>query len=93
MKNYMGDARGRWEGSTLVVETTNFHPLIAFRGASEKLKVTERFTPVNANTLAGRFASTIPIHGNSRGCTRCRSSVTPSMRHTIRVSRRESWTG
>jgi hypothetical protein len=51
MKNYMGDARGRWEGNTLVVESTNFHPLIAFRGASEKLKVTERFTPVNANTL------------------------------------------
>ena len=51
MKNYMGDARGRWEGSTLVVETTNFHPLIAFRGASEKLKVTERFTPLNANTI------------------------------------------
>ena len=51
MKNYMGDARGRWEGNTLVVETTNFHPLIAFRGASEKLKVTERFTPMNANTI------------------------------------------
>ena len=51
MKNYMGDVRGRWEGSTLVVETTNFNPLIAFRGASEKLKVTERFTPVAANTL------------------------------------------
>jgi hypothetical protein len=51
MKNYMGDSRGRWEGNTLVVESTNFHPLIAFRGASEKLKVTERFTPVNANTI------------------------------------------
>jgi hypothetical protein len=51
MKHYMGDARGRWDGNTLVVETTNFHPLIAFRGASEKLKVTERFTPMNANTL------------------------------------------
>jgi hypothetical protein len=51
MKNYMGDARGHWEGSTLVVETTNFHPLIAFRGASEKLKITERFTPINANTI------------------------------------------
>ena len=51
IKNYMGDARGRWEGNTLVVETTNFHPLIAFRGASEKLKITERFTPLDANTI------------------------------------------
>ena len=50
-KNYMGDARGRWEGNTLIVETTNFHPLIAFRNASEKLKVVERFTPIDANTL------------------------------------------
>jgi hypothetical protein len=50
-KNYMGEARGHWDGNTLVVETTNFHPVIAFRGASDKLKVTERFTPTSANTL------------------------------------------
>jgi len=51
ISNYMGDARGRWEGDTLVVKTRNFHPLIAFRNASEKLEVVERFTPIDANTL------------------------------------------
>jgi hypothetical protein len=59
-KNYMGDARGRWDGNTLVVETTNFHPLIAFRGASEKLTVTERFTPIDANTLRWEIRFTDP---------------------------------
>jgi hypothetical protein len=51
VKSYMGNAVGRWDGNTLVVETTNVHPLTAFRGASEKLTITERFTPVDANTL------------------------------------------
>ena len=51
----MGDSIGRWEGDTLVVETTNFHPLQAFRGASETLKVTERFTRVDADTILYRF--------------------------------------
>ena len=41
---WMGDSIGRWEGDTLVVETTNFHPMQDFRGASENLKVIERFS-------------------------------------------------
>jgi len=48
---YMGDARGRWESDTLVVETTNFRAGSAYRNASESLKVTERFTPIDENTL------------------------------------------
>jgi hypothetical protein len=52
---WMGDSIGRWEGDTLVVETINFHPLQSFRGASESLKVTERFTRVDADTILYRF--------------------------------------
>jgi hypothetical protein len=55
LRPWMGDSIGRWEGDTLVVETTNFHPLQSFRGASEKLKVTERFTRVDAETILYRF--------------------------------------
>jgi hypothetical protein len=47
MRSYMGDARGRWEGQTLVVETTNIRDEIAYRGSNgATLKLTERFTPI-----------------------------------------------
>ena len=49
---YMGDARGRWEGDTLVVETRNIRPESAYRNASESLVITERFTPTDENTLS-----------------------------------------
>ncbi len=48
---YMGDARGHFEGSTLVVETTNFDARAAYRGASEHLKLVEHFKPVAPNVL------------------------------------------
>ena len=51
IKTYMGDARGHWDGSTLVVETTNFLAEAANRGASEKLRLVERFKPVGPNRV------------------------------------------
>jgi hypothetical protein len=39
-----GDSRGRWEGDTLVVDTTNFSPKSDFMGSHEHLHLTERFT-------------------------------------------------
>ena len=52
---WFGDSIGRWEGDTLVIETTNFHPLHGFRGAWENLKVTERLRRVDATTINYRF--------------------------------------
>src|SRR4051812_45904008 len=48
---YMGDARGHWEGDTLVVETTNVLEKSAYGGASAHLKTTERFRPVKPGVL------------------------------------------
>jgi hypothetical protein len=57
VRPYMGDSRGRWAGDTLVIETTNIHPVQAagFYGASEKLRVIERFTRADENTLLYSF--------------------------------------
>ena len=55
IKEYVGDARGHWDGNTLVVETTNFTNRTHFgynnRYNSEKFVLTERFTPTGPNTL------------------------------------------
>jgi hypothetical protein len=48
---YMGDARGHFDGSTLVVVTTNFTDKTAYRGASEHLRMTERFKPVSPDIV------------------------------------------
>ena len=49
---YMGDARGHFDGDTLVVETRNIRPESAYRNASDNLVITERFTPIDENTLS-----------------------------------------
>ena len=46
LKLWLGDPRGRWEGDTLVVETTNFNGRASYRGSSEDLKLIERFTRI-----------------------------------------------
>jgi len=51
IRRYLGDARGHFEGSTLVVETTNFTDKTAYRGSSENLKLVEHFKPIGPNTV------------------------------------------
>jgi hypothetical protein len=53
-KQYMGDARGWWEGDTLVVQTKNFRPDAAPQGASDAATMTERFTAVSPDTVEWR---------------------------------------
>ena len=52
IRQWHGDPRGRWEGDTLVVESTNFSPQSHFRGSAENLHLVERFTRVDAETIA-----------------------------------------
>ena len=56
LTSYMGDSRGRWEGNTLVVVTTNFNGMTGIGGngggrSSTRLTITERFTMLDPNTL------------------------------------------
>jgi hypothetical protein len=55
IKKWLGDSIGHWDGDTLVVETTNFTDNTRFMGSTENLKVTERFTRVDARTLRYQF--------------------------------------
>ena len=55
IRSWLGDSRGRWERNTLVVETTNFSPKTNFRGAGENLRLTERFTRIDRDTIEYRF--------------------------------------
>jgi hypothetical protein len=55
MRKWMGDSIGRWEGDTLVVETTNFTDKESYRGSSEHKKVTERFTRIAPDTMLYKF--------------------------------------
>ncbi len=58
VRQYLGDSRGRWEGETLVIETTNFTDRTAIAGtpASEALSVVERITRLSADLLTYEVA-------------------------------------
>jgi hypothetical protein len=66
IKTWLGDARGHWEGNTLVVESTNFTPKVAAFsarvgasgyefGSADNLRLTERFTRLDGSTLQYEF--------------------------------------
>jgi hypothetical protein len=55
IRRWNGDSIGRWEGDTLVVDTTNFTSKTQFNGSSDQLHVVERFRRSDANTIVYRF--------------------------------------
>jgi hypothetical protein len=57
VRPWFGDSWGRWEGNTLVVETTNINPTHGFRGVpfSQNGKVIERFTRLDPETIIYEF--------------------------------------
>jgi hypothetical protein len=68
LRSYMGDPRGRWEGSALVVETTNFNGRTGSYGrngngnpTTDALRLVERFTLADANTLEYQVTVTDPL--------------------------------
>jgi len=74
---WMGDARGHWEGNTLVVDTTNFTGQAPFRGSGANLHLTERFTRIDAETLLYEFTVDDP-----ESFTKPWSAAIPSVRTT-----------
>jgi hypothetical protein len=55
IRSLTGDSVGRWDGDTLVVDTTNFSHDAGFRGATANMHLVERFTRVDADTLRYEF--------------------------------------
>ena len=55
IRHFAGDSRARWEGDTLVVETTNYNPRRRFRGSTEDLYVVERFTRIGPDEIRYEF--------------------------------------
>jgi hypothetical protein len=58
---WLGDSRGRWEGDTLVVETTNFSDKNLYRGATHNLRLVEKFTRNSDGMLTYEFTVNDPV--------------------------------
>jgi len=61
IRQWMGDGRGRWEGDTLVIDTTNFSSKVSLRGSGEHLHIVERFKRIDADSLEYQFTAEDPI--------------------------------
>jgi hypothetical protein len=57
IRQYLGDSRARWEGATLVIDVTNFHPQTSYRGSRDTLHLIERYTRTAADAV--RYEVTI----------------------------------
>ena len=61
VRQWQGDSRGRFEGDTLVVETTNFNDKVQFRGSSQNLHLIERFKRVDRDTIIYQVTASDPM--------------------------------
>ena len=59
--SWLGDARGHWEGDTLVVDIRNFNGRAPYQGSSDTLTITERYTRTGPDTLEYQFMINDPI--------------------------------
>ena len=80
LRRWQGDSRGRWEGNTLIVDTTNFTDKTNLRGADEHLHLVERFTRVDETTLLYEFTV-----DNPTAFSRPWSAVLPMTKTSDRV--------
>ena len=55
IQRWLGDSRGHWEGDALVIETTNFTDRTSFHGSDQNLRVIERITRPDRDTLMYEF--------------------------------------
>jgi hypothetical protein len=78
---WLGDSRGRWEGDTLVVETTNFDPRTNFRGSRDTLRLVERYTLRHPDNLEYQFTVDDP-----KTFTRPWTAARPMRRQTDGIS-------
>jgi hypothetical protein len=60
LRLWSGDSRGRWEGDTLVVETTNFRRETSLQGSTADTRLVERFTRIDADTIRYEFTVSDP---------------------------------
>jgi hypothetical protein len=80
IRRWQGDSRGRYDGKTLIVDTTNFTDKTNFRGGDEQLHLVERFTRVDAETLLYEFTI-----DNPTAFTRSWSAALPMTKTADRV--------
>ena len=80
--SYNGDSIGHWEGDTLVVDTTGFHPHTELWNGlphSDQLHIVERFSWLDADTLQVNFVLTDPL------------ALTTPVERTVVYSKRPDW--
>jgi hypothetical protein len=71
VRQWVGDGRGRWDGDTLVIETTNLEPRVSALqpwasftsrdGSGEKMHLVERIRRLDANTIDYQVTVTDPL--------------------------------